>query len=104
MKVYALLTILGVSACGAVSLPATGETDDGKSWTGYFTTKEFVLSDGTVNCTGATPMGTQKQQTATFSCDDGRTGTAVTNRTRLTGGTVAVTFSDGSKGNFLYGS
>lgn len=104
MKILAFCAILSVAACASVSLPATGKTDDGKSWTGYFTTSEFVLSDGAVNCTGATPMGMAKRQTATFTCDDGRTGTAVTNRTKLTGGTVDVTFSDGSTGTFNYGT
>jgi hypothetical protein len=104
LRILLALGLIGLSACGTVSLPATGVTNDGKNWTGYFTTKEFVLTDGAVKCTGTTPMGTAKQQTATFECDDGRTGTAVTNRTKLTGGTVNVSFSDGRTGSFNYGT
>lgn len=104
MRTLALLGVVAVSACGSVSIPVTGASNDGKAWTGYFTTKEFVLSDGTVNCSGIPPMGAAKQQEASFTCDDGRTGVAITNRTHLTGGTVDATFSDGSTGKFSYGS
>ena len=67
----AALVCLG--ACSSLSIPASGVTNDGKGWTGYFTLKEFTLSDGSVICKGKTPTGTAKVQQATFTCDDGRT-------------------------------
>ena len=103
-KLSVLVVLTGLASCSAVSLPASGVTSDGQKWGGYFTTQEFTISNDKTTCKGKTPMGTAKQQSATFACDDGRTGTASTNRTRMTGGTVAVTFSDGLTGNFDYGT
>ncbi len=51
-----------------------------------------------------TPAGTATVLQATFSCDDGRTGVAKTNRTSMSGGVVDVEFSDGLTGKFKYGS
>lgn len=96
--------ITTVTACASVSLPVTGATNDGKQWSGYFTIREFTLAGDGVICRGATPTGTQRVQTASFVCDDGRTGTATTNRTSMTGGVGTVQFSDGAVGEFSYGT
>ncbi|MDG1736796.1 MAG: hypothetical protein P8L68_05930 [Paracoccaceae bacterium] len=95
---------VALSACSTISLPISGSTSDGQSWTGYFTVQKFELSDGNNICSGVTPMGTSKIQTAEFTCEDGRTGTLTTNRTSMRGGVANVTFSDGAIGSFEYGT
>ena len=100
----AIAVLVAVGACAEISIPASGVTSDGSAWTGYFTMKEFQISGGGVICTGATPMGTAKVQTATFTCDDGRTGQITTNRTSMRGGIVTAEFSDGTTGTFNYGT
>ncbi|WP_278922717.1 hypothetical protein [Pseudophaeobacter profundi] len=99
-----VVALVSLGACSSLSIPASGVTSDGKGWTGYFTLDEFTLSDGSVICTGETPTGTAKVQRATFTCDDGRTGTAQTTRTGMAGGIVDVDFSDGTTGKFQYGT
>lgn len=105
MKVLPTLILVAAAAgCSSISLPVSGVTSDGSHWTGYFTVEEFTIANGTEICKGRTPMGTEANQTAPFSCNDGRTGTATTNRKSLSGGTVDATFSDGTRGSFVYGS
>jgi hypothetical protein len=93
-----------LTACASVSLPVTGVTSNGEQWSGYFTIREFTLAGDGVICKGATPTGTQRVQTASFVCDDGRTGTATTNRTSMTGGVGTFQVSDGTVGEFTYGT
>lgn len=96
--------LLALASCSEISLPASGVTSDSVAWTGYFTMKKFEISgDGTI-CEGMPPMGTAKIQTATFNCNDGRTGTITTNRTSMRGGQIEAIFSDGTTGKFTYGS
>lgn len=103
-KTLLILSTVGFAGCSSISLPVNGQTDDGRVWGGYFTIQTFELSSGDLICTGETPMGTARVQTATFTCSDGRTGVATTNRTRNTGGTVSVRFSDGTTGQMAYGT
>lgn len=98
----ALVMTAVLTACGSISIPTSGVTSDGKDWSGYFTIEEFTLSDGKVICKGATPKGAAKVKQASFSCDDGRTGVAETNRTSPSHGFVDVEFSDGVTGKFKW--
>ena len=106
MKKFLLVALVSitVTACASVSLPVTGVTSNGAQWSGYFTIREFTLAGDGVICQGATPTGTQRVQTASFVCDDGRTGTATTNRTSMTGGVGTFQLSDGTVGEFAYGT
>lgn len=103
-KIFSVIILFALASCGQVSIPASGMTSDGSQWTGYFTLSEFQIAGNGVICTGTPPMGMETVQTASFTCDDGRTGTITTNRTSMRGGTIAAQFSDGTTGSFAYGS
>lgn len=107
MKVYgtfAACTLLALSACSSVSLPVRGMSSDGTTWTGYFTLNEFQISADGVICAGKPSMGWGKVNTHRFVCNDGRTGTATTTRTSMSGGTGSVNFSDGTTASLNYGN
>lgn len=103
-KMIIFSTILILTSCGSVSIPASGSTSDGVRWTGYFTLEEFQIAGGSTICKGKPPMGFAKVQTATFECNDGRTGTVTTTRQGMTGGIADVIFSNGLTGQFTYGT
>ncbi|WP_375247674.1 hypothetical protein [Planktomarina temperata] len=105
MKYISLaLSAILIASCSSVSIPASGSTSDGAKWSGYFTLKQFQIAGSDTVCIGKPPMGFAKVQTATFECDDGRTGSIVTTRQGMRGGIADVTFSDGLTGQFTYGS
>ena len=58
---------------------------DGNAWNGYFTTKDFQLSSGSVICNGKPNLGWGKTNTHSFTCSDGRSGTATITRTSMRG-------------------
>ena len=103
-KTLAFTLLLATSACATVSIPVKGIASNGSAWSGYFTLDEFQLSGDGVICSEKPTMGWGKVNTHSFSCDDGRTGTATTTRTSMSGGTGEVTFSDGSTAKLTYGS
>lgn len=104
MYKFALIGVLAVAGCSTVSIPISGVSSDGNTWSGYFTTKEFQLSSGNVICSGKPNLGWGKTNTHSFTCSDGRSGTATTTRTSMRGGEGDVNFSDGSTAKLTYGT
>lgn len=105
MKKYVLIAcVILLGACSSISIPVSGITSDGQEWTGYFTIKEFTLAGDNTICIGKTPKSIKKENEITFECEDGRSGIAKTKRTSLSGGIAKILLSDGTTGNFTYGS
>ena len=101
---FSLLSVLAIAGCTTVSIPIKGVSSDGNAWNGYFTTKDFQLSSGSVICNGKPNLGWGKTNTHSFTCSDGRSGTATTTRTSMRGGEGDVNFSDGSTAKLTYGT
>lgn len=100
-----------LAGCGSISVPASGVTATGQSFTGSATVKingegvfELVSIAG-VKCGGAyNAMDKSPAMSITFSCSDGRTGTAdvIRNPDGMSGSGSGV-LSDGETITFRFG-
>jgi len=86
-----------------------GTSSDGRNWAGTYTASMsagvFDMKSAGVNCKGSyDPADFAKRLRMTFTCSDGRTGSAdVVRDNDAKGGSGTVTFSDGISGTLSYG-
>lgn len=98
---FAGLALMSCSVTG----PITGNTVDGKAWSGTYyadtSVGTFQMSDGRTNCDGTYDQySSAKRLDLAFTCDDGRIGKAyVVRGSDLLDGSGEVTFSDGLTGD-----
>jgi hypothetical protein len=106
-----ILAMIGLSACGKIEVPVTGQLADGTPAAGQATAdfsghgSFWVQVPGGVRCSGSYDANnTNPSIVAPVLCNDGRRGEAVITR-QLNGlsGTAIVKLVDGTRGQFVFG-
>lgn len=93
MKALLIVGLLVLVGCGT-GIPMGGETLEGERFVGSLTARGRdygpmdIRNSGGVECSGIWQLDSQSSGSASFTCNDGRTGTAELSANDATAGTM----------------